>query len=264
MAAGATLESLPATLAPYAAQIARAEAVEGDAGATVLRLDGDAPQFLKIGAGDSAADVVDEFARLSWLAGRVPCPAVHAFGFEQGSAWLLAAEVPGVVAGAWLAREPGRLEEVVGGVARFMRRLHALPVDECPFDASVTHWLAVARWRVANGLVDEGDFDADHLGHSAAEVLAIVERLATSADRDVVVHGDFTLGNILLDAAGEVTGCIDVGRLGRGDRYQDIALMWRDLGGFGEAAQAAFLLALGLQAPDERRMLLHRALDELF
>lgn len=48
------------------------------------------------------------------------------------------------------------------------------------------------------------------------------------------------------------------------DPYQDIALMWRDLGGFGEAAQRAFLADLGIKQPAARRMLLHRALDELF
>lgn len=145
-----------------------------------------------------------------------------------------------------------------------MRALHALPIADCPFDSSVTAWLPIARQRVADGLVDEDDFDADHHGMSATAILGMVEELTGAACSSVVAHGDFTLGNIILDAAGGVAGCIDVGRLGIADPYQDIALMWRDLGGFGEQAQAAFIAALNIERIEVERLLLHRTLDELF
>ncbi|WBH17152.1 phosphotransferase [Sphingomonas radiodurans] len=145
-----------------------------------------------------------------------------------------------------------------------MRALHDLPADECPFDSSVAAWLPEARDRVAAGLVDEDDFDPDHCGWSAKQVLAKVEALAACATGRVVVHGDLSLGNLLFNDAGNVSGCIDAGRLGVADPYQDIAICWRDLGGLGAAAQAMFIAALALNPPDWQRMILHRSLDELF
>lgn len=150
------------------------------------------------------------------------------------------------------------------GCPIFLIRLHALPVDDCPFDSSVAAWLPVARQLVTDGLVDTADFDPDHQGWSASAVLAKVEALAGQARGRVIVHGDYSLGNLMLDDDGRVSGCIDVGRMGVGDPYRDIAIGWRDLGGFGAYAQEAFVAALGLRGLDDQRLELHRALDELF
>lgn len=149
-------------------------------------------------------------------------------------------------------------------MAAFLRRLHGLPTDDCPFDPSVTAWLPVVRGLVADGLVDTDDFDDEHDGWSAEAMLAQVEELAGHARGSVVVHGDFSLGNVLVGDDGEIAGCVDVGRMGVGDPYRDIFIGWRDLGGFGPEAQAAFLAALGINKLEQQRRDLHRALDELF
>lgn len=95
-------------------------------------------------------------------------------------------------------------------------------------------------------------------------MLGRVEELADHARGAVVVHGDFSLGNLIVAADGTIAGCIDFGRLGVGDPYRDIFIGWRDLGGFGEPAQRAFLEELGIVGFDEPRRALHHALDELF
>lgn len=238
----------------------------GGSGATVDRLlmpDGGVV-YVKAGQGEAADGIAAEMARLRWLQGRLPVPAVLDFHRDGRGAWLVTSALRGITAGAWLSGDPASTPHVVAGLAAFLRRLHAIPADDCPFDSSVAAWLPVARERVASGLVDADDFDDDHHGRSAGEILADVERLAGAAAGRVVVHGDFTLGNILIDPDGRVAGCLDVGRLGTADPYQDISLLWRDLGGVGEAAQTAFLAAIGLPRPDPHRLLLHRSLDELF
>lgn len=238
----------------------------GQSGASVHRLSGGGGTdlYVKHGEGPVADLVTDEAARLRWLAGRVPAARLVAFIREPGAAWLVTEAVPGRPAGDWLSQDASSAERVAHGLATFLRVLHAVPPASCPFDSSLGAWLPAARQRVASGLVDADDFDADHDGWSAEQVLTQVERLAGSARGDVVVHGDFTLGNVLMEASGTVTGCVDVGRLGRADPYQDVALAWRDLSQFGAGAQEAFLRALGEQPPDERRLKLHRCLDELF
>jgi streptomycin 3"-kinase len=51
-------------------------------------------------------------------------------------------------------------------------------------------------------------------------------RLAQERAELVVGHGDLCLPNVLVDpATGEVTGLIDLGRLGKADPYGDLALL---------------------------------------
>lgn len=79
----------------------------------------------------------------------------------------------------------------------------------------------------------------------------------------VATHGDFSLDNLLIHD-GEVVGCIDVGRAGIADRYQDLAILWNCLGEFGASLQERLFLQYGLPAPDQRKLQFHLLLDELF
>lgn len=207
---------------------------------------------------------MDEAVRLRWLAGRVPAAVPVRFAVEADKAWLLTRAVPGRTGDAWLDEDAGALPRIIQGFAGFLLDLHALPVADCPFDAGAAVRLAGARRKVAAGLVDEEDFDDDHAGWSAGRVLAEAEALAGCATGRVVTHGDFSLGNLLFDGAGAVSGCIDVGRLGVADPYQDIAIFWQNLDDHGAEAQATFLRAIGIAAPDAARLTFHRLLDELF
>lgn len=235
----------------------------GEAGATVVRLvRGGAVRYLKHGAGRIADDVTDECVRLVWLADRLPAARLVHFVRDAAGAWLLTEAVPGRTGDEWLAADPAMLPAVILAFAGFLRDLHALPVADCPFEAGAALRMAAARRLIDAGLVDKDDFDDDHAGWSAEQVWATL-RPPPSDDR-VVTHGDFSLGNLLLDEAGRVTGCIDVGRLGVADRYQDIAILWQNLAEYGAAAQAAFLAAYGVATPDEARLTFHRCLDELF
>lgn len=238
----------------------------GESGGAVWRLswpDG-APAYLKHGTGLVADAIAGEAARLRWLAGRAPVPAVRLFTCAPNASWLLTDAVPGLTGDEWLARSPDALPLIVRGCAALMRQLHMLPIDDCPFDAGYRIRLADAQRLVAAELVDEDDFDAEHRGWSAAEVLAKAERLAGFAGERAVTHGDFSLGNILFDEAGRVTGCIDVGRAGVADPYQDIAILWQNLTELGVGAERMLLDELGIAVVDDRRLAFHRSLDELF
>jgi aminoglycoside 3'-phosphotransferase-2 len=118
-------------------------------------------------------------------------------------------------------------------------------------------------------LVDEADFDDARAGRSATEVFA--ELLATTApDEDLVfTHCDFSLPNIILQQTAngevEVAGLIDCGRAGMADRYQDLALIVRDVAGtFGDACVAPFLLAYGAPELRRDRLAYYTLLDEFF
>ena len=238
----------------------------GESGGAGYRLHGkaDAPAlFLKYGKGTVADDIGDEMARLRWLGAWLPVPAVVQFTRTPDEAWLLMTAVPGESAYRVLQAQPEKRSAAVTALARFLRRMHAIPVDACPFNSSHAYRLAHARARIDAGEVDEDDFDDERAGWTAAQVWDAIQALLPLAPDPVVTHGDYSLDNLLM-ADGEVSGCIDVGRAGIADRYQDLAIAWNCLGEFGAPLQASFLEQYGVTELDRRRLQFHLLLDELF
>jgi aminoglycoside phosphotransferase len=244
----------------------------GRSGAVVRRSpEGDA--YAKSGSGPLRDDLVDEHERLVWLAEtELPVPDVLDWDDDGDTATLSLRTLPGVpiselpVSAAPLAAR---------SLGRFLQRLHAVSRESCPFE----RWLAVtvplARVRVDAGLVDEDDFDDEREGRSAMQVLTELVEQRPRAEKlemgDLVVcHGDACLPNFLIDQDSfEVTGMIDVHRLGVADRHLDLALATRSMSdttlnpAYGKDATEAMLTAYGRQA-DPWRLDFYRLLDEFF
>jgi len=261
---------LPDGLRSTVAAYSWTPATDGESGGTVFRLEarGRPALYLKCGAGRVADDITAEMARLAWLAGRLPTPylvpEVRHFVRLPHEAYLLTTAVPGRTAYECLVEQPARRIEIVGALARFLRALHALPLADCPFHAGHALRLDGARRNVEAGRVAEDDFGDAHAGWTAERVYEkSVAMLPIPCER-VVTHGDFSVGNVLLDESGRVTGCIDVGRLGAADPYQDLAILWDNLGEFGGEVQRELWRAYGIAEPDTRKLWFHLCLDELF
>ncbi|NQE93431.1 aminoglycoside 3'-phosphotransferase [Nocardia terpenica] len=194
---------------------------------------------------------VAERPRLNWLAGKgIPVPPVVAF--ERDVLILADVGAPSLSAAA---------DESVGAtLGTVLRRLHAIPIAECPFDGRLDVVLERARHLVEQGLVDPEDMDNDHYGLTPEQVL---DRLYVERPEEtdlVVAHGDYTSGNVLRGGI-----VLDVGALGIADRYRDLALARRDLldhHGLGQVEE--FFAAYGLVDPDPVRLDYYRLLDELF
>lgn len=260
--------AMPASLRAAVAGYRWARDSIGESDAAVYRLRGrnGAPDlFLKHGRGPAAADLADEAARLRWLAPQLPVPAVVQFArvADPDRAWLLTAALPGKTASEVLEADPGLGPAVADALAAFLRRLHALPVSACPFDAGPAVRLVQARQRIDAGLVDADDFDAGRQGWTAEQVWAALQDYQPLTPDLVVTHGDFSLENILLQD-GAVVACLDVGRAGVADRYQDLAIAWRALGELDAALQQRFAVQYGLLDIDQGKLQWHLLLDELF
>lgn len=258
--------AVPASLVPAVVGYAWARDRVGESGATIHRLHGrpGAPDlFLKQGRGATADMITEEMIRLRWLAAHLPVPGVEHFVRTPDAAWLLMTAMPGKTAARLLAANPDERPAIVDALAAFLRRLHAIPVEHCPFRGDHAYRLAQARGRIDAGLVDEGDFDAERKGWSAEQVWdALQRRLPLAPDR-VVTHGDFSLDNLLV-LDGQVVGCIDVGRVGIADRYQDLAILWNQLGAFDAPLRDRFLASYGVAELARDRLDFHLMLDELF
>ena len=95
------------------------------------------------------------------------------------------------------------------------------------------------------------------------QVWEAMQRLLPLTPDSVVTHGDFSLDNLLIKD-GEVIGCIDTGRVGIADRYQDLAILLNCLTEFDAALQERFLKQYGIDEPDQDKLQFHLLLDELF
>jgi aminoglycoside 3'-phosphotransferase I len=237
----------------------------GESGCAVWRLTkaGTPDLYLKHAAGRFVHDLVDEYARLEWLSGRMPVPSIRSFLRLKDEAWLLMSALPGLPAEQLFDAHPEGRAELTRTLVNFMSQLHALPPEDCPFEAGVNHRLASARRNIDAGLVDEGDFDPEREGWTTNQVWDALQAELPLSGARVVTHGDFSLGNLLI-ADGAVSGFIDVGRVGLADPYQDLAILWNCLRDYGTDLADLLWPSYGLAAPDERRLLAHLLLDELF
>jgi kanamycin kinase len=84
---------------------------------------------------------------------------------------------------------------------------------------------------------------------------------------DAVTHGDYAAPNVFIDSSTlRFSGVLDISRLGSGDRYVDVALMYKSLSGDlnpqygGPPAARRFVEAYGAD-PEDRRIAHYIALD---
>ena len=163
-------------------------------------------------------ELTDERDRLAWARTWHPVPEIVDFvdGDERGQL-LVTLALPGssAVDERWI-REPRRAAWAIG---EGLRALHdQLPVAACPF-----LWYPIQQAELP---------PVDHL---------------------VVCHGDPCAPNTILDDDGHWVGHVDLGRLGVGDRWVDLAVGSANLdGNFGPGHQDAYFEAYGIDRDEDR------------
>jgi aminoglycoside 3'-phosphotransferase-1 len=144
-----------------------------------------------------------------------------------------------------LEEYPDSAENIVDALAAFLRRLHSIPASNCPFNSDRVFRLAQAQSRMNNGLLMRvilmTSVMAGLLNKSGKKCISF---LPFSPD-SVVTHGDFSLDNLIFDE-GKLISCIDVGRVGIADRYQDLAILWNCLGEFSPSLQKRLFINMAL------------------
>jgi kanamycin kinase len=198
---------------------------------------------------------------MRWAAAYTPVPQVLDEGSDETGRWFVTAALPGAnaVTDRWKA-EP---RTAVTAIGEGLAALHdALPVDRCPFD-----WTAAARVvdierRAAAGAIDPAVWHDEHRTLTLAEAIAIL-RDVPPPDRTVVCHGDACAPNTLLTDDGRWSGHVDLGALGVGDRWADLAIAtWSCDWNYGPSWQGRLLDAYGT-AQDADRTRYYRLLWDL-
>jgi len=237
---------------------------EASASGTTIRRIGQPPRFfLKSGPEDGANPPSLDAEKLAWLRAQgIPAAPVVAFAIADGIGHLLMAALSGRPAAA-LGSELGS-GSVLDALAEAVAGLHARPVSSCPFPADAARKLAEARRRLDAGFVDLSGFDPSNRATTPASLFQRLAETVPVHEDLVVVHGDLTLDNIIVDQ-GRVTGLVDVGRLGVTDRHCDLALICRSLRKYAPpGADDAFLDRYGRRHVDPARMDWYLLLDEFF
>lgn len=239
-------------------------ATEGLSGAMVWRVEmaGQTRYYLKHCPRAKNAELRAEADRLAWIAPLFPAPKIIAFGSEKGVTYLLTTALQGQLCSNLLSSEHSIT--IVRAIGVALRRLHELPIQDCPFDMRLARRLRLAQQRLNAGEVDLDNFDEERRGQSAETLWAEVVAAQPALEDVVVTHGDFCPPNILMNPDTlEITGFIDWGRAGIADRYQDLALMWRELE--EPPHRAAFLEGYGgMTEPDMERIEYYQLVDEFF
>jgi aminoglycoside 3'-phosphotransferase-2 len=235
----------------------------GQSGDSVFRLE--APQrpalVVKLAERKPGRRLPEETARLKWLrSAGIPAPCVLHEVSTSSHDWVVMERLAGANA-AVSAEDPSVKVRVI---AAALRDLHALESNGCPFDETLAAKVARAELNVRTGQVDTEDFDDEHRGQSAAVLFDRMLALLPRVEDVVVTHGDASLPNMMLDS-GRFSGFVDCGRLGRSDRYQDLALAGHSIRfNLGAAWVQPFLREYGLTSVDQTRMYFYRLLDEFF
>jgi aminoglycoside phosphotransferase len=221
---------------------------------------GEPGRYLKVDARPES-ELRAEKERMEWLVAHLPVPQVLAFEEDEGRQYLLTSALPGRDASdSTHARDMPRLVRLL---AEGMRRFHALPVANCPFDHRLELMIDEARRRTRAGRVDETDFDAVRQGRTAEDLLKELERTRPGKEDLVVTHGDYCLPNVMI-ARGRISGFVDLGRAGVSDRHRDLALAARSLAHNFGAEWVPLLFQEYGQSPDPAKIEFFQLLDEFF
>ncbi len=222
--------------------------------------DDDEALYVKWSPAASGLDVAGEVARLGWASPTIAVPEVVATGADDEGAWFVSRALAGenAVSPRWRA-DPAAAVRAIG---RGLREMHdVLDVARCPFSWRRADRLSSVQSHAATGALDSTTFGFEFTGLALA---AALEELRVGPDEDLVVcHGDACAPNTLIDEDGRCAGHVDLGALGVGDRWADLAVAaWSTVWNYGPGWEEPLYAAYGI-APDPTKIRYYRLLWSL-
>jgi aminoglycoside phosphotransferase (APT) family kinase protein len=187
--------------------------------------------------------LVREAELLAVLPGGVPGPVVLDYGRDRLMSWIVVKRVhAGTLWQAWPREPADRLRSYVSQLARIMRSLHSwqppahvlarYAAAECPptetnpvtiAASTLTPLSAGQLGRLIEHARAAMFTDQDVLDKIAARLAEVTARITISRDADVVLHGDCTPANVLVQD-GRVVALLDFEWSRRGPRDIEVTL----------------------------------------
>ena len=219
-----------------------------------------------------SAESENGLAMLRWLDGKIPAPRVLESVILGGFRWTLMTRISGEMSCAEANRtDPHRLVRVL---ADALKRLWSIDISGCPVDQSPRAKLDRAKRIIELGQINMDLVDPETFGEGGFSSPAELHRWLQENAPDlepVLTHGDFCLPNVFMEN-GAFSGFLDLGRSGAGDKWTDIAILWRTLrdnfgGHYGEAVEGFHpdeLFEVLDMEKDEEKLRYYLLMDELF
>lgn len=244
--------------------------------------------FDKIGLSDSSVIIYDDAVLkiekhrscvdatvdvMSWLSGKIPVPQILCYEVENGYSYTLMSKVIGKMScDEYYLDNPDLLVQLlIDG----MKMLWSVDISGCPRIRDLDAELEEAKYRVENKLVDINDAEPTTFGEGGFDSPShLLDWLIQNKPEyePVLSHGDYCLPNILVNQ-GKISGFIDLGDCGVGDKWRDISLCYRSLknnfnGTYGGKVYENFdpdllFKKLGIE-PNHEKLRYYLLLDELF
>lgn len=244
----------------------------GESGDRVYRRD-DGTVYAKLARGPRASLLEEECQRTRWLAAfDIGAAPVLDWIASDDAACMVIGALPGVPACDLSLPD---LLDAWPSIVRRLKRVHALPVDDCPFERTLSALFDRAEDVVARGAVNPDFLRPEQAGVPPTVLLdrlrtQLPERLAQERNDRVVCHGDACLPNFMIDPGTlRCTGLIDVGRLGVADRHVDLSLLLANAGDTWDNAEQARIARdrlfdlYDIAVPDQGRLDFYLELDPL-
>lgn len=174
-------------------------------------------------------DSYHEYQIINWLKQRIPTPKIIAYEVDNHTSYMLMSKIEGkMLCDEEYLNHPLRLVELL---MKALNMLWSVDEKDCPIDNSLDEKLKRARYNVENNLVDLEHVEEDTFSDRGfKDPFDLLNWLENNRPEEEIVfsHGDLSLPNIIVEGE-EIKGFIDLGNMGKADKWQDIAICYRSL-----------------------------------
>lgn len=171
----------------------------------------------------------NEYQVINWLNKRIPTPQILAYEIDSQVSYTLMTKIEGkILCDNEYLSNPSLLIDLL---VKALQKLWSVDCDDCPIDQSLDKRLKIARYNVENNLVDLENVEEDTFSDTGFQnSLELITWLENNRPKEELVfsHGDLSLPNIIVNGQ-EIESFIDLGKMGKADKWQDLAICYRSL-----------------------------------
>jgi len=179
--------------------------------------------YLKSGRGIAAESLVRENTALQWLEHKhITVPKVLNYFKDEssGQVYLLLSVIDGLPAQRVTDLSK---QEILYLVAKAMQQFHSINFQGSKNLRTLVQDLTHIQAIINLNLIKRSKFQTANNGKTPEEVYVYLLQVKDKFSKDVIVHGDYCLPNIIITK--NSYGFIDVGDCGPGDPYKDFSAM---------------------------------------
>lgn len=174
--------------------------------------------FLKKHAKLAKHESLKEKLVIDWLQGKLPVPQVISLAEDDEYYYTLLSAMPGIPAHKLIGST--KPYELIRLLVPVMKQIHGVPIQDCPFDETISVKLNRIRQCKEQGFL-RSDMYHKNAERRADKDLQYLLKNRPSEENLVFTHGDFCLPNFLVED-GKLTAILDLGEAGICDCYMDI------------------------------------------